>query len=186
MKLIPFLSVGILVLLSSCGNNAKDYANELCSCAAEAGWDQMVDGSLLSLGMGGSDREMQEEMRACALPVLQEMKEEMDDMSDSERKDFTKDFIKAMIETECVDIAMDEIPWDMVMKQFDNMLEEAGSAGSKGATSLYIFEEACDCMSAGDVESDYCEEIMEQAERAYEELSEDEQDEVLEMMEDCM
>lgn len=59
----------------------------------------------------------------CLLRIVKEMEEEISDLSKGEKKEYTKAFSKACIDTECTDIILDLIPYYL----FGLALQEAKS-----------------------------------------------------------
>lgn len=121
MKTIIYsIAVGAMfLLLSSCGGvkaNANDHAEEMCECLQDAGLDNTV--SIMKLQDRSYTRDLERNMEKtvprCMLPILKEIEEEINDLSKNDKKEYTKAFLKACIDTECADLALDMIPYDML------------------------------------------------------------------------
>lgn len=120
----PFYSIfaaAMFLVLNGCGSGgveaaAEDYADELCTCLTEAGLDNSL--SILSLQdrsfMRDMEDKMEDEIPTCALKVFRNIEQDLDDMSKNEKKEYTKAFLKACIDTDCSDIALGLIPYDMM------------------------------------------------------------------------
>ena len=121
MKTIIYsISAGVMLLiLSACGGtkaDANNHAKEMCKCLQDAGLDSSISTSKLM------DREfimeiekkMEETVPRCILPIVEEMEKEINELSKNEKKEYTKALMKAVIDTECSDLALDLIPFDML------------------------------------------------------------------------
>lgn len=110
----------MFLVLNGCsagvGASTEDHANKLCTCLTEAGLDNSL--SILNLRDGSfmkdMDDKMEEEVPTCALEVFRKMEKDIDDMSKNEKKEYTKAFLKSCIDTDCADIALSLIPYDMM------------------------------------------------------------------------
>ena len=106
-----FISTLTLMILSACGagDNASKRANELCDCMkkdglkkgitmqeAESLGDKVQDNSIAYLAIAGG--------------ISSDMKE----LDKNGKKAYTKALLKAMIDTECMDFALDAVPFDML------------------------------------------------------------------------
>lgn len=129
-KSIYILSVASMsIALSGCGGGkaeATNRAEDLCECLSDAGLDENVTFVALQ---DGSMRKMQEKMQTqvpkCALKVFKAMEKDLDDLSKKEKKEYTKSFLKACIDTDCSDIVLGLIPYDMMgigLAQLEMML----------------------------------------------------------------
>jgi hypothetical protein len=132
-------AAGTLLILSACGGAeaaAEDHAEELCSCLTEAGLDNSL--SILTLQDRTFRRDMEDKMEneipTCALKVFREIEEDMDDMSKNEKKEYTKSFLKSCIDTDCADIALSLVPYDMMglgLNEAENQLKRQRSYRSE-------------------------------------------------------
>jgi hypothetical protein len=50
----------------------------------------------------------------CLLRIVKEMEEEISDLSKNDKKEYTRAFFKACFDTECTDITLDLIPYDLL------------------------------------------------------------------------
>lgn len=105
----------LLLVISACGgiqSQAESRANELCACAEKTGINEsIIKSSFLPRGM---DRKFEREFPKLALDVLKKMEEDLKDLSQRERKEYTKAFLKAAIDTPCADIMFNLIQFDML------------------------------------------------------------------------
>jgi hypothetical protein len=77
---------------------------------------------------------MEEEIPTCALKVFREIEKDMDDMSKNEKKEYTKAFLKSCIDTDCADIALSLVPYDMMglgLNEAENQLKRQRSYRSE-------------------------------------------------------
>jgi hypothetical protein len=112
-------AVSIAIALSACGGveaDAADHAKEMCECLQDAGLDNSI--SISKLQDRGFQRDLERKMEKtvpkCLLPIVKEMEEEISDLSKNDKKEYTKAFLKACIDTECTDIGLDLIPYDLL------------------------------------------------------------------------
>jgi len=121
MKTIIYsiMATSMIVLLGACGSpekKANDHAEEICECLQDAGLDNSL--SLIKLQdrryMNEMEDKMEKTVPKCMLAILKEMDEEISELSKKEKKEYTKAFLKGCIDTECADIALDLIPYDML------------------------------------------------------------------------
>jgi hypothetical protein len=55
-----------------------------------------------------------EEVAACVLNVFRKMEDDMSDMSKNDKKEYTKEFLKGVVDTECSDLILNAVPYDML------------------------------------------------------------------------
>ena len=121
MKKIIYVTLLLIPLLylSSCNGSeakAKNRAEDLCDCLQDIGFNKQL--SLKDI----QDREFQREFERnaeehlppCMLKVFRSIEKDIDHMSKKEKKAYTKTFLKSCIDTECSDIVLDNIPYDMM------------------------------------------------------------------------
>ncbi len=117
--LYSIFTAAMFLVLSGCGGiegAAEDHAEDLCKCLTDAGLDNSL--SILSLQdrsfMRDMEDKMENEVPTCALKVFRKIEQDLDDMSKNQKKEYTKAFLKACIDTDCSDIALSLIPYDMM------------------------------------------------------------------------
>ncbi len=117
LKIAIILFIG--VAFSSCGSNeraTKIHAEKLCDCMKETGFDT----SLTALDLNDSKKMYEIERSAerilpeCTLATLKEIEAEMAAMNKAEKIEYTKAFLKNVIDTECADIILQNAPYDML------------------------------------------------------------------------
>tara|TARA_B110000027_G_C15871737_1_gene191484 strand:+ start:21 stop:500 length:480 start_codon:yes stop_codon:yes gene_type:complete len=118
--IIYFISAtSIAIALSACGGveaDAAGHAKEMCECLQDAGLDNSISISKIQdrSFQRNLERKMEKTVPKCLLPIVKEMEEEISDLSKNDKKEYTKAFLKACIDTECADIALDLIPYDLL------------------------------------------------------------------------
>lgn len=121
MKIIIYsiAAISASILLSSCSSAEKKavgHAEEICECLQDAGLNKSID--YVRLSDRSFQRNLTEKMEKtvprCMLSILKEMDEEIAELSKKEKKEYTKAFLKGCIDTECSDIALDLIPYDLL------------------------------------------------------------------------
>ena len=117
-----------LLLFTGCSSpesKAEDRAEEICECVLELGINK--DMNLFSLQdrskMRDIERKAERELPRKLLKVFKEIEDDIDPLSKDEKKEYTRALMKAMMDTECADIALDNIPYDMLGMGID-MAEE--------------------------------------------------------------
>lgn len=117
-----------ILLFAGCSSNeskAENRAEEICDCVKSIGIDKSLSiGKLQNREfMRDIERKAEEELPRKLLKVLRKIEEDIDNLSKEEKKDYTRSLMKALIDTDCADIALDNIPYDMLGFGLD-MVEE--------------------------------------------------------------
>lgn len=104
---------------SSCVSNevkTRGHAEKLCDCMQEIGLNDSLNSSDMSdhRKMRLLERNAEQSLPSCILPTLKEMQADMVEMGKSEKKEYTKAFLKNVIDTECSDLVLDNVPLDMI------------------------------------------------------------------------
>jgi hypothetical protein len=117
LKITFILIIG--ATFTSCGSNeaaTRKHAEELCDCMEDIGLDESL--SLADLNNYDQMREMEkkaeESLPKCAFAILKNIQSDLDELNKSEKKDYTKSFLKNVIDTECADVILDKVPFDMM------------------------------------------------------------------------
>lgn len=132
-----FLKITLVLIIgavfTSCGSNeaaTKNHAEKLCYCMEEVGLDKSM--TLADLEDRDRMREMEkkaeETLPKCALSILKEVESDMDELNKSEKKDYTKSLLKNIIDTECSDVILQQVPFDMIgilIMQLEKEVERA-------------------------------------------------------------
>jgi len=108
-----------VLLFSGCSSNeskAEDRAEEICDCVKAIGINE--DLSFVKLQdrkvMRDIERKAEKELPRELLKVMRKIEEDIDDLSKEEKKEYTRALMKALIDTDCANIALDNIPYDML------------------------------------------------------------------------
>lgn len=125
---ITFLATLIVgfSLLSSCGSSgsASNRADDLCSCAQEAGIDfngitSERDLNRLARKMENLPEKEMKKAGKCIVDVLKGIQKDVKEMNDSEKSAYIRSFAKATIDTDCVIDGMEDFKYD----EFENLLD---------------------------------------------------------------
>lgn len=108
-----------IFLFSGCSSNeskAENRAEEICDCVKSIGIDKNISiGKLQNRDfVRDIERKAEKELPRKLLKVLRKIEEDIDDLSKAEKKEYTRSLMKALIDTDCADIALDNIPYDML------------------------------------------------------------------------
>ena len=109
----------------------RAYAEDLCDCLSESEYQDLMNGGQLAyyiygfsyLTSNGMD-EATAELGKCMLPVLKDMRAELGDMDDDERRTFLKQFANGVLYSECGDALFDRLPVGMAVGNMDEIIEE--------------------------------------------------------------
>lgn len=199
MNWIKLLIIGTIALsLSSCGgvkSKAEDMAEDTCDCMKDAGGvDEMIGGGLMT-GRGG----MQDDMQDCMKDKAEEYIDYLSNLDSDDKKEFIKEYVKALVETDCADDALDKVTpfMDMALKKAKKEL------GGKSSESLSMGgPDFCDCVKLDNEGRDAddrdeweeenkdmieeCEELAEEWQDEYQDASDEEQKEMQKKVMDCM
>ena len=99
------------------GNNSGGYAEELCECFKKLGIedsDELEDLVTDYRAQRKIEDKAERVLPKCILKVAEKIEEEMDDMDKSEKTAFMQAFMKSCIDTECSEIILGAIPYDMM------------------------------------------------------------------------
>ena len=105
------ISFALLILIASCGSDPVNHADSICNCLKEGGLNSSL--SLMELD-DLEDSMDEEEVTACVLNVFRKMEDDMSDMSKNDKKEYTKEFLKGVVDTECSDLILNAVPYDML------------------------------------------------------------------------
>lgn len=129
------VAASMFVVLSGCGGageaEANDRAEELCACLTDAGLDDNI--SVMTLQSEKSRKmmeKMEEDVPKCAIKVLKGVKKDIDGLKGDKKKEYMKAFLKGIIDTECSDIILGFIPYEMMgmgIDEAERMLDRENS-----------------------------------------------------------
>ena len=106
------------LVLTSCGSGGSpsSRANDLCDCLKEAGVEFDGINDLDDLEKIGDKMEKKKGQK-CVLAVMEGVDEDISDMDDKETGEYLRDFLKAMIDTDCASEGMEEMEFGDMKKQ---------------------------------------------------------------------
>ena len=149
---ILLLTVGILL---SCGNKdaegavsdtkAKLIAENLCKFAKEIGFD--ADLKLDEDYMRDHGDKFEEKFYANSdkfLTVLKDLESHLKTLNDEQKQKFTKELLKAIIDTDCSNILFKSIPYGMIgegIKELEKEITSAKYHRDNPETDEYDYEE---------------------------------------------
>jgi hypothetical protein len=118
-----------LFIFSGCSSpevQAKDHAEQICDCIKSIGIDEDIDIFKLQdrKFMREVERKAERELPQKLLVILKEIDEELSDLSKNDKKEYTRALLKSLLDTDCADIALDNIPYDMLGLGIDVMEDE--------------------------------------------------------------
>jgi hypothetical protein len=116
-----FLLFVLIIGISSCKNeeSPKQLANDFCDC--------IVSGINLDILTGNYDfteiaKKLNKTSREKLINTLKIFKETMETMTGEGRKNFLKEFLKELLETDCADIALSFIYYGELLNEIDNAI----------------------------------------------------------------
>ena len=118
MKKMYFALMLLGLVLTSCGSGGSpsSRANDLCDCLKEAGVEFDGINDLDDLEKIGDKMEKKKGQK-CVLAVVEGVDEDISDMDDKETGEYLRDFLKAMIDTDCASEGMEEMEFGDMKKQ---------------------------------------------------------------------
>ncbi|MBT5933029.1 MAG: hypothetical protein HOH34_06770 [Flavobacteriales bacterium] len=118
MKKMYFALMIIGLVLTSCGSGGSpsSRAKDLCDCLKEAGVEFDGINDLDDLEKIGDKMEKKKGQK-CVLAVMEGVDEDISDMDDKETGEYLRDFLKAMIDTDCASEGMEEMEFGDMKKQ---------------------------------------------------------------------
>lgn len=114
--LIPILPLLVVAGCGSSESSAENHAEEICDCLKEIGVNK--DLTIVKMQdrefMRGMEDKAERVLPGKILKIMKEVDKDLSSLSKDEKKAYTRAFLKAMIDTECADIALENIPYDMM------------------------------------------------------------------------
>ena len=106
-----FISTLTLMILSACGagGNASKRANELCDCMKK---DGLKKGITMEEAESLGDKVEGNALSYLAVAAL--IQSDMKELDKEGKKAYTKALLKSMIDSECMDFALDAVPYEML------------------------------------------------------------------------
>ena len=119
MRKLLLVFVSFTLLLTSCGNKPKERAEELCECLKK---DGLTENSTLK-----DTEKIKKNLDKNALQyvgVLADIQKDMKELDNDDRGDYVKTFMQALLDTDCMGIVLNKVPYDDILKF--NISEELG------------------------------------------------------------
>ena len=106
------------LVLTSCGSGGSpsSRAKDLCDCLKDAGVEFDGINDLDDLEKIGDKMEKKKGQK-CVLAVMEGVDDDISDMDDKETGEYLRDFLKAMIDTDCASEGMKEMEFGDMKKQ---------------------------------------------------------------------
>jgi len=116
MKKMYFALLMLGLVLSSCGSGPDARADDLCDCFKDAGvdFDGIEDPNDIEKIVNKMSKKKGQK---CVLAVLEGVEEDISDMDDDEIGEYFRDFIKSMLDTECVSEGMEDLEFGDMKKE---------------------------------------------------------------------
>ena len=157
MKKMYFALMIIGLVLTSCGSGGSpsSRAKDLCDCLKDAGVEFDGINDLDDLEKIGDKMEKKKGQK-CVLAVMEGVDEDISDMDDKETGEYLRDFLKAMIDTDCASEGMEEMEFGDMKKQLKKEIKRmkriikdgddddsyyGGDASSDAGPDVYYNEE---------------------------------------------
>jgi len=118
MKKMYFALMIIGLVLTSCGSGGSpsSRAKDLCDCLKDAGVEFDGINDLDDLEKIGDKMEKKKGQK-CVLAVMEGVDDDISDMDDKETGEYLRDFLKAVIDTDCASEGMKEMEFGDMKKQ---------------------------------------------------------------------
>lgn len=120
------LSLFIFSGCSSPEDEAEGHAVEICDCIKSIGIDESTNIFKLQdrKFMREVERKAQRELPEKLLVIFKEIEKDLAGLSKYEKKEYTRALLKSLLDTDCADIALDNIPYDMLGLGIDEMEDQ--------------------------------------------------------------
>ncbi|MDG1842039.1 MAG: hypothetical protein P8I93_06810 [Crocinitomicaceae bacterium] len=119
MRKLLMVFVSFSLFLTSCGNKPKERAEELCECLKKDGLTENSTEKDAEKIMQNAEKNMLQ-----YVGVLADIQKDMKELDNDDRGDYVKTFMKALLDTECMGIVLNKVPYDDILKF--NISEEFG------------------------------------------------------------
>ena len=138
---IPTILFASSIIISSCGDKssaeaaagsdakATEFANSMCKMAEEIGLDEnfkLTEDYLQKKGEKFGDNALNKSDDI--IKLLKQVDKHVGSLNSDQKTAFTKELMKAIIDTKCSDIFFKEIPYQDLGKLIENMEKEATKA----------------------------------------------------------
>ena len=162
MKKMYFALLMLGLVLSSCGSGPDARADDLCDCFKDAGvdFDGIEDPNDIEKIVNKMSKKKGQK---CVLAVLEGVEEDISDMDDDEIGEYFRDFIKSMLDTECVSEGMEDLEFGDMKKELKREIKRMKRRMKDGDDNSYY---------GGDASSDAGPDIYYNEERGYDAVKE--------------
>lgn len=199
------LGLALVLTFNSCihPHPAVQSVNELCNCAQDAG----IDPSTSYTDYLWDNGEELKEFAKCALPVLEDIQEDLDHMNDEDRADYYAEAIKAMVDCDCGQKSLLTISklysTFEVDEQFGKLIAELEDITDRPSKTESLWDvdnfqsgyteydgyTICDCVNMdadGEYMMDICEDLQKEWGEMYELEDKEGQEEMMADLMDCI
>lgn len=121
--------LSITILLSNCSDpeeDAKNHAEEMCDCVKEIGFNEDIN--IFDFGdpdfARNLERRAEKELPRKFLKIFREMEKEMHELDRKEKKEYVRTFLKSLLDTDCANIILDRLPYEMIGPALDELEKE--------------------------------------------------------------
>ncbi len=148
MKYLLFAgSLILFALLMGCNSpesKVEKRADEICECVKETGITDLDVFSLQDRSeMRAVEQKTQKVLPRKLLKVFRKIEQDLDYLSLEKKKRYTRELMKALVDTECMDETLNKIPYSLLGLGLDKMEEQINQQGrSRRATEREAEEEA--------------------------------------------
>jgi hypothetical protein len=171
-----FLTLIVIIAASCSDGSPEKLAKEACDCMKGAGLKSA--GDILSMqDSRETERKVQGRMRDCMQDVGEKIKKEMEDIDDSDdRAQYMKDLLKAALDTDCADFALEAIPYDEMIRSLPGSSKKRRYGGV----------DVCECVNM-DPDDEENKDLVKECEKLAEEYEEDgRMEDLMEEAQNCL
>lgn len=118
---ISFATLAGVLILASCGGGVKSKAEDLADLTCDCVQKSIDLDNIMSFGPESLDRVA---MQSCIASDSKEYLEYFKDLSENDRKEFVREYMKALLDTECADVLLDQGMSMMNESMLDRAIEE--------------------------------------------------------------
>lgn len=137
MRKLLLVFVSFTLLLTSCGNKPKERAEELCECLKKDGLNENSTEKDAEKIMKNAEKNMLQ-----YVGVLADIQKDMKELDNDDRGDYVKTFMQALLDTDCMGIVLNKVPYDDILKF--NISDELGLSNNgrpDASVDAYPYEE---------------------------------------------
>jgi len=134
MRKLLLVFVSFTLLLTSCGNKPKERAEELCECLKKDGLTENSTEKDAEKIMKNAEKNMLQ-----YVGVLADIQKDMKELDNDDRGDYVKTFMQALLDTDCMGIVLNKVPYNDILKF--NISDELGLGRSNASADAVPYEE---------------------------------------------